>query len=804
MQIRCVIPFPDDRFAAGTTEASRHHPPGFRAALAAAIALLCFGLAAPADSASKQKPAPVTVMPNIGGFGDSNHAAALSPDRRLMTTLGAPATSVTLWDIGSGRPLRTLADPAFFQAQSFTPDGRFLVSAHKDGKIHLWDVTNGRIVSTLSAKPRDEPHEQPEMWSLWIDDAGQLLAAGEDAGVVALWSLAQRKRIFTATVAEKSKIVAVRLSADRSKLLAATRNTITVFDAGSGRLVASFNLPGGHSFFADSIVGDDDLIAEKTTDGCEVDELVQVRIAQSRELVSVDKPPRCDRPKDGDEVDVSFGESRMFALPGEPAIIVARSGVAEIRRWNLRTQRAEAPLKWTLDAGESLVALSPDLKFAVTRNEQKFHIRDFETGNLIRALTSYRYPAESVAVSNDTRHILLSRRPAREEPDKKAMTLWGVDAAAPRAIDLAASKDTTVYDLSKDGAIAVAGNDKNDVILFSLEDGRERQRFSVPGLKTIAEARIAPGGKTIVAVGEDAGNKEEDVKGSAFLIDSGNGTVRLSLNGKADSITSSAFSPDGGTMAAGRRDGRVDVWNVDPARRMRLLPAKKRKEDDDSAIHIASIAFSTDGKFVLGGSLFEDEVYLWNLATGRLVRTFSAADSNSSYRYPSSLAMSRDGKLIVAGLAQRAVSSGDVGADRGGILVWDAATGKHRFTLRGHLGAVHAVAFSPDDRRIVSASTDGSIRYWDRMDGKLLATFAATPDGQWIVVTEAGFFAGSLRSDDLVNVVRGLEAFPVSRFRDLLYRPDLVEQLLKGDPQRRYKDAAQKLDLEKIWRSVAP
>ena len=36
------------------------------------------------------------------------------------------------------------------------------------------------------------------------------------------------------------------------------------------------------------------------------------------------------------------------------------------------------------------------------------------------------------------------------------------------------------------------------------------------------------------------------------------------------------------------------------------------------------------------------------------------------------------------------------------------------------------------------------------------------------------------------------------QFYDHLYRHDLVEQLLKGDPEGKYADAASKLNLEKI------
>jgi WD40 repeat protein len=40
-------------------------------------------------------------------------------------------------------------------------------------------------------------------------------------------------------------------------------------------------------------------------------------------------------------------------------------------------------------------------------------------------------------------------------------------------------------------------------------------------------------------------------------------------------------------------------------------------------------------------------------------------------------------------------------------------TGRERLTLRGHADDVMAVDFMPDGRRLVTASTDGSVKIWD-------------------------------------------------------------------------------------------
>ncbi|MGO9513161.1 MAG: protein kinase domain-containing protein [Steroidobacteraceae bacterium] len=75
--------------------------------------------------------------------------------------------------------------------------------------------------------------------------------------------------------------------------------------------------------------------------------------------------------------------------------------------------------------------------------------------------------------------------------------------------------------------------------------------------------------------------------------------------------------------------------------------------------------------------------------------------------------------------------------------LWDTLTGTEITRLSGHAGRVFSVSFSPDGRRIVTASSDNTARIWDAETGRELMTLSGharqvmfasfSPDGRSIV-----------------------------------------------------------------------
>ena len=56
------------------------------------------------------------------------------------------------------------------------------------------------------------------------------------------------------------------------------------------------------------------------------------------------------------------------------------------------------------------------------------------------------------------------------------------------------------------------------------------------------------------------------------------------------------------------------------------------------------------------------------------------------------------------------------------VRLWDTATGAALQTLKGHTRSVSTVAFSRDGQLVASASYDGTVRVWDTATGVTLQT----------------------------------------------------------------------------------
>ena len=250
---------------------------------------------------------------------------------------------------------------------------------------------------------------------------------------------------------------------------------------------------------------------------------------------------------------------------------------------------------------------------------------------------------------------------------------------------------------STDGKTFASGGFVNPVIqVWDVETKSKLSTVPLPGPLSLPALTFY--GRTLISTD---GNREV----TYWDADTGQKLSESQLDSPINIVT---FSQDGGTLAIGDRNGRIQLWDTTTSRQQADLEGHGGGRDSG----ILALAFSPDEKMLASGS--EDKtVRLWDTQNHTKLGTLRGHTG-----WVTAVAFSEDGNTVASGDASKI------------IKLWDLDTQQERATITGHKNTINALAFAPAGTPLygmclASGSADGTIRFWNPLNGEELVTFTS-------------------------------------------------------------------------------
>lgn len=590
-------------------------------------------------------------------------------------------------------------------ALSFSADGKLLASASWDQTARVWDVSSGREVSRFSGHGDGAS-------AVAISPDGRLVASGDMKRTVVLWDSRTGREIHR-TTDNQSTIFWLRFSADAKRLVWASGKAVRIWNVGAWREERAIDVGDGVRPVVLSPDG------RTLAVGCASGEI------QMRSLA------------DGALIAMLGGHTKAvfsLAFSSDGARLLSGGSDRTVRLWDVaaahEVRRVELPEHWV----RPVAFISGGRQFAAAGQDGTIRVWDTETGREAgRFAATGRQDAWVMAMAATADGKVLA-----SAGTEVAIRLW--DAASGQPLGAAghtqeltsavfAASGKTIVTASQDGSLRLWDSQgggalgrlgvggRGEVHLAASSAGRrlairaedqkirlcdlnETADFPKASLRALDLAGSAPGANSVALSADGALVAATWGHASLRVLDTRSGDVRFTraIDPRQWAEIPLAFSPDGHYLATGSGDPDkkyVTLVDANTGREETQLPVPSAGDN--------SIAFSPDSA-MLAVACRSQPIQLLEIASRR-VRAVLKGDGDAG----TCTAFSPDGRLLAAG----------GGPDHPTVRVWDLRSGHQIYKFVGHAGWLKSVAFSPDSRRLVSASQDTTAIVWDvaRGDG---------------------------------------------------------------------------------------
>ncbi len=437
------------------------------------------------------------------------------------------------------------------------------------------------------------------------------------------------------------------------------------------------------------------------------------------------------------------------------------------------------------------LAFSRDARFLASASADKTaRLWDLTTFRNAATLRGHRDSVYAVAFSSDSRFL------ATASLDKTGR-VWSVPSGAEHGTLRGHAAAVQAMAWSPDGTALATGCVDQSINVWSPE-GKLLQRFENLGNHVTALSFSADSGGLFFTLGGPAASD------GGFLLDRTTHRIRTSFLQHENSVMHGSLSPDGSLAATADANGEVFVWRTRGGSLVHRLHSGGRTAWSAAWDGLSgAIAWGTTSDYV-GPNERGPLEYAFQLRETEFVAPLAANLQRARTSLPTLAMTAVDAKtLSVTRAGRKAIqlklesqydqircftaldeNTAAIGSDFG-LFLFDTRQGRPIRQLRGHSGAIWAVACSPDGRYLLSSSEDHTLRVWPWQTGQLLVSLFFA-DREWIAWTPEGYYAASAGGERLIgwHVNNGPDRmgsfFPAVQFRKSLYRPDVIRRLLEA------------------------
>jgi RNA polymerase sigma factor (sigma-70 family) len=624
--------------------------------------------------------------------------AAVVPGGKQVLGLGSG--SVILWDAATGKEVRRFAGPAWrmeggtgysVQVGSFavSPDGKALAVGTWDGSrldcpILLFDLATGR---KLGEWPAHRSNGSSANRALAFVTPELLVSAGAD-GSVRVWDLATKREARRLTTPDKGPVWQLVPSPDGKYVFAGGSDGKAgywiAWEVATGKVTRrEADLPARSVKLALSPDGATLAVALGTERTPKEGGHTEVRVYSGPDW----KERRRWRAHEGE-----FWSRCSVAFAPDGRTVATGGADQKVRRWDVATGKEIGPVIQPYAQYANNVSYLDRDTLMTFDAQHTLKFWDPATGKPKLEFAGSESHLTALAYSPDGRHVATGGGGG-----DSTIRVWEVSTGKQVAQLKGELFDVTSLQFSPDGGRIVSGESGGTARLWDWAKGGAPVRNFPDHKPWLHSVAFSPDGKQI-ATGDD--------DGVVRVFDQSSGKLVRRFEGHTAAVCALAYAPDGQTLFSGGWDHSIRQWDLTTGKVVRVIVGVQdlvnRPKPVGHTNVVTSLAVSPGGRWLYSGS-YDHTICVWETASGQLCRVLKGEER--TYSSVKAIALSPDGTWLAAAI-------GDEG-QQSSVHLWDVLSGKKVGAFPGHRGAVTKLAFSPDGRRLASASTDTTVLIWD-------------------------------------------------------------------------------------------